>query len=135
MTIKRIHHINFVVENLEEGIAQYEKIFGTNVFVKDDLPQRGVLTARAKIGEQWFVLIQPVDFDLPPGQHLRDNGEGFFLMSLEVESMEAAVSQLNRKGISFTSKNDRKGLVNWWVRDIDKTFTSGEQLQLCEERT
>jgi len=134
MTVKRIHHINFIVENLEESIVRYEKILGANVFERDDLPQRGVVTARAKIGEQWFVLVQPVDFDLPPGKHLLDKGEGFFLMSFEVGSMEDAISDLDSKGISFTTNSDQKGLSNWWVRDIDKKATSGEQLQLCEER-
>lgn len=134
MTIKRIHHINFVVENLDKGIEQYEKIFGANVFEKDGLPQRGVLTARAKVGDSWFVLVQPVDPDLAPGKHLRENGEGFFLMSLEVESMEDTVRELESRGIGFTSENDRKGLLDWWVRDLTKKSTSGEQIQLCEER-
>jgi methylmalonyl-CoA/ethylmalonyl-CoA epimerase len=134
MTIRRIHHINFIVENLDEGIKRYEKIIGTNAFEKDELTQRGVMTARAKIGEQWLVLVQPTDFDLVPGKHLREKGEGFFLLSLEVENMEDAVLEMERKGITFTSRKDRKGLLNWWVRDLDKDDTFGEQIQLCEER-
>lgn len=134
MTIKRIHHINFVVENLDASIRQYEKIFGEDVFEKDGLPERGVLTARAKVGEQWFILVQPVDLSLAPGRHLREKGEGFFLMSLEVDSMGKSVRELSNKGIKFTSKSERKGLMNWWVQDLEKDDTSGEQLQLCEER-
>lgn len=134
MTVKRIHHINFIVENLDQGIENYEKILGGAVFEKDDLPQRGVITARARIGEQWLVLIQPTDFESAPGKHLREQGEGFFLISLEVENMHDAVSHMERTGVTFTSHADRKGLLNWWVRDLDKHHTFGEQVQLCEER-
>lgn len=134
MSIKRIHHLNFVVEDLDDGIAQFEKILGSHVFEKDELPQRGVVTARARVGEQWFVLVQPTDFELPPGRHLRERGEGFFLMSLEVDSMEGAVRDMQSKGLTFTSDTDRKGLLNWWVRDLGRDHALGEQIQLCEER-
>ncbi|MEQ8801532.1 MAG: VOC family protein [Haliea sp.] len=134
MSIKRIHHINFIVEDLDVGIAHFEKILVGHVFEKDELPQRGVVTARARVGEQWFVLVQPTDFDLAPGRHLREKGEGFFLMSLEDDSMEDAVRDMEREGVTFTSESDRKGLLNWWVRDLKENHTFGAQLQLCEER-
>ncbi|MEQ9465445.1 MAG: VOC family protein [Haliea sp.] len=134
MSIKRIHHLNFVVANLDHGIADFEKVLGGQVFEKDELPQRGVVTARARVGEQWFVLVQPTDFELAPGRHLREKGEGFFLLSLEVDSMEDAVRDMERKGVRFTSDMDRKGLLNWWVRDLGTDHALGEQIQLCEER-
>lgn len=132
--VKRIHHINFIVKDLDEGIQCYEKILGEGVFEKDELPQRGVLTARAKVAEQWFVLVQPTDFALVPGKHLMEHGEGFFLLSFEVDDMNVAISQMEDKGLSFTKGADRKGLANWWVRDLDKTHTHDVQVQLCEER-
>ena len=48
--------------------------------------------------------------------------------------MRDAVSELEDNGVSFVSDEDRKGLLNWWVRDIEKNQTLGEQMQLCEER-
>ena len=61
-------------------------------------------------------------------------GEGFFLMSFAVEDMEATAADLKNKGLSFTSDGDRKGLMNWQVRDLEKACTFGAQIQLCEER-
>ena len=134
MAIQQIHHLTFVVEKLDEGIERFEKIFGQDVFVKDELPQRGALTARTKIGAQWFVLVQHTDPDLPPGKHLKEKGEGFFLLSLQVEHMDNAVAEMAASGLSFTSDNDRQGLLNWQVRDLDPAQTLSVQVQLCEER-
>ena len=134
MSIQKIHHINFLVKDLDTAIEKYSAILGTHEFVKDDLAGRGVKTARVALGEQWLVLVQPVDPNSVPGQYLEKNGEGFFLLSFAVNGMEKTVESLSESGINTTSETDRKGLLNWWVRDIDLKETFGAQLQMCEER-
>ena len=134
MSVKRIHHINFIVKDLDEGIKYYERILGDGVFVKDDLTKRGVATARTNIDGQWFVLVQPTDLESVPGRHFKEHGEGFFLISFEVESMEKSVSEFESKGLAFTDASDRKGLLNWWIRDLKKNNSTSPQIQLCEER-
>ena len=134
MTINKIHHINFIVKDIDEAIAAYTRLLGTDVFIKEGLRDRGVITARARVGEQWLVLVQPTERDSIPGRYLEQHGEGFFLMSLEVGNMESAVTELAERGIDTTSNTDRKGLLDWWVRDLDMSMTHGAQLQLCEER-
>ena len=134
MTISKIHHINFIVEDIDAAIATYTTLLGEDAFVKDELQARGVVTARARIGEQWLVLVQPIERDSIPGRYLQEHGEGFFLMSLEVGDMARAVEELAEQGMDTTSDEDRKGLLDWWVRDLDMSRTHGAQLQLCEER-
>ena len=133
MSIQQIHHINFLVHDLDKGIAQYEKVLGQGVFTKDELLGRGVMTARAKVGDQWLVLVQPTDMSLAPGKHLQQHGEGFFLLSLPVDDIDKEVDRLHQHGISCTDNSNRKGLLNWWVRDINTSATGGVQLQLCQE--
>ena len=134
MSVKKIHHINFIVKDLDAAISRYKAILGGIEFIKDELSDRGVVTARAALGEQWIVLVQPTNLDSLPGQYLENNGEGFFMMSLEVDDIHGAIAQLTKAGISPTSETDRKGLLNWWVRDLKIENTLGAQIQLCEER-
>lgn len=134
MSVKKIHHINFIVRDLDTAIEKYQAILGGTQFTKDELSGRGVLTARAAVAEQWIVLVQPTDADSVPGKYLAEHGEGFFLLSLQVDDMTQAVNQLADDGLSVTSDADRKGLLNWWVRDLDIENTFGAQIQLCEER-
>ena len=81
MSIKKIHHINFLVNDINEGIARYRDLLGIDGFILDELPGRGVITARVALGDQWLVLVQPADHDGIAGRHLAQHGEGFFLIS------------------------------------------------------
>jgi len=130
----RIHHINFVVKDLDASIEYYEAILGEGVFEKDELPQRGAVTARANLDGQWFILVQPTDLELAPGRHLKEHGEGFFLISFAVDNMAGAVLEIKSRGLEFADSSDRKGLLNWWVRDLEKQNVSVVQIQICEER-
>lgn len=134
MSVKKIHHINFIVKDLDAAIAKYKVILGGGEFVKDELAGRGVITARVALGEQWIVLVQPTDENSVPGKYLAEHGEGFFLLSLEVGDMRAAVERVEAEGLVVTSESDRKGLLDWWVRDLSMDETFGAQMQFCEER-
>ncbi len=134
MSITKIHHINFLVKDLEKGIEQYKKLLAVNDFTVDALPGRGVKTARTRVGESWLVLIQPVDMAGIPGQHLQQHGEGFFLISYGVEDLTNAGERVVANGSEMTSPEPRKGLENWQVWDIAMEDTFGAQIQLCEER-
>ena len=59
--IKRIHHINFIVNDLDQAVQRYRVLFGDPVGGEEFLPQRGVKLARFKVGETWLILVQPVD--------------------------------------------------------------------------
>lgn len=133
MTVKNIHHINFLVEDLNTGITRYENMLGLTGFIIDDLPGRGVKTARIKLGDTWLVLVQPVDMKGVPGQHLQEHGEGFFLISYGVDSLEEAGSRVAGHGSTMTSEQPRKGLENWHIWDIDMADTFGAQVQFCQE--
>ncbi|MDC3332827.1 VOC family protein [bacterium] len=134
MTVQRIHHINFLVKDLLAGIKCYQQLLGLGEFIIDDLPGRGVKTARIALGEQWLVLVQPVDMNGIPGKHLREHGEGFFLISYHVDDLDSAVERVIDHDSSMTSDAARKGLENWQVWDINSADTFGVQIQLCEEK-
>ena len=133
MAIKKIHHINFIVSNLTAAMQRYKQLLGVDDFIVDDLPGRGVKTARVALGEQWLVLVEPVDMDGIPGRHLQEHGEGFFLISYSVDAIEEAAQQVINNGCQMTSPAPRQGLQNWQVWDIDMEDTFGAQIQFCEE--
>jgi methylmalonyl-CoA/ethylmalonyl-CoA epimerase len=133
MAINRIHHINFLVQDLNEGIRRYRDLLGIEDFIVEDLPERGVITARVALGEQWLVLVQPVDPAGVPGKHLAEHGEGFFLISYAVDDLQKAAERVAANGSSMTSPEPRRGLDGWQVQDVDKRDTLGVQVQFCEE--
>ena len=133
MSIKKIHHINFIVKDLTAAIERYKQLLGVDDFIVDDLPGRGVKTARVALGEQWLVLVQPVDMEAIPGQHLKQHGEGFFLISYSVDDLDAAAKAVIENGSQMTSPAPRQGLENWQVWDVDSEDTFGAQIQFCKD--
>jgi methylmalonyl-CoA/ethylmalonyl-CoA epimerase len=127
MMARRVHHINFIVRDLEAAIERYEEILDMPVTLRDRLEDRGVETARFRVGDIWIVLVQPTGSEGEPARYLRQNGEGFFLMSLEVESLSDEASRL---GADIFEGDERPGVDDWRVRDLDAGQTFGAQLQL-----
>ena len=102
MPTSGIHHINFVVENLDEAMPRFEEMLGLAPFETVDHTPRGARVARSKLGESWFVLVAPYDPDSVPGRHLAKHGEGFFLLSLQTDQEHAW----------------RDGISDWKVADV-----------------
>ena len=130
-----IHHINFVVRDLDAAEARYRALLGFGPALREALPDRGVLTARFRVGESWLVLVQPVTEKGEPARHLREHGEGFFLLSLGVEDMEKAIAGVAAAGGRFTSEQPRRGLENWRVIDLSPADVFGAPLQLTQEES
>lgn len=102
MSPSSIHHINFVVRDLDEACVRFENTLDLEPFEIVDHAPRGAHVARSRIGESWLVLVAPYDHDSVPGRYLATHGEGFFLLSLEVDELD----------------NPRAGILDWRVEDI-----------------
>jgi len=131
--ITHIHHINFLVQNLENAVVQYEKLPGIGPFEFDQLEGRAVRTAKTRLGDAWLVLVQPVDKESIPAKHLQEHGEGFFLLSLGTENLENSLNSIKSKQISLHG-TQRAGLDNWQVQDLDSEAFFGTQIQLAEDK-
>ena len=114
MTPSGIHHVNFIVRDLDEAMPRFERQLGLERFEVVDHAPRGARVARARVGESWFVLVSPYDPDSVPGRYLAKHGEGFFLLSLAVDDVEAP----------------RDGILDWQVEDLGEVH--GAQFQVTK---
>ena len=130
--IKRIHHINFIVKDLEKALRRYRVLFGDPVSEVETLPQRGIKLARFKVGETWLILVQPVDTEGVPAKYLKQHGEGFFLISCQVDDVKEAASRISSGGIRVLDQYPRQGLDDWEVMDLNSEDLFGVDFQLVE---
>ncbi len=127
--IQRIHHINFIVRDLASAIPAWERILNRQITSRDRLEERGVDIARFDLGQTWIVLVQPTRTGTVPAAHLERYGEGFFLMSLETDSLP---DEVRRLGEATFEGPQRTGLDDWLVRDIGVAEMYGARVQLVE---
>jgi len=139
--ISHIHHINFLVRDLDLAIARYQCLLGDIQFELDELKHRTVKTARVKLGSTWLILVQPLDDNSVPAQHLAKYGEGFFLMSLattdlpnEKRRIESEFQTNLDTTIDFQTPQ-RTGLDGWQVIDFPLQQFFGAQLQLTQDKS
>ena len=130
--LKRIHHIDFLVRDMEQAIVQYTRIFG--VQIENRIKIQGVDLAYFHIGDVLIALVSPVDSQSPLTKQLDERGEGLMHMGCEVESLEAAVQAMKAKGVRLMNEKPRPGLQDWQIKLIDlvEGQTSGPTIQLVE---
>lgn len=130
--LKKIHHLNFLFEDLEAAVARFESALGLGPFEFDELPGRGVRTARAPIGESWIVLVSPTgEGSLAPIEFLRKHGEGFFLVSFGVDDLDRAIADFESRGVAVGPVRD--GIGGWRVADFPLDETAGVLVQIAED--
>jgi len=130
--IKRIHHINFIVRDLEKALERYRVLFGDPHGEVEELPQRGVKLVRFKVAETWLILVQPVDSEGIPAQYLKMHGEGFFLISCQVDDVRKAAGRVASNGIKVLDQQPRQGLDDWKIMDLSRDDLFGAAFQLIE---
>ena len=130
-TVNSIHHINFVVRELAPQVEYLRTLLQSDP-ITEDLPNRRVKTARFCLSGVWIVLVQPLSTEGEVAQILAKRGEGLFLLSLNVDSLDASLEKLSQQGINSDNKGKREGLDNWRIQDLDCPDGLGPILQLCQ---
>jgi len=131
-TLKSVHHINFIVADLDAAVQAYQKLLGIGPFEYEELPERRVSTARVRIGEVWIVLVSPHCENSVAGRYLEAHGDGFFLMSFGVDSLDQALVELAQRGALPAERAAHAGLLDWRVADLETEDSLGVRFHLTQ---
>lgn len=130
-TINSVHHFNFVVRDLERSTQRFSRILNQEPKY-DSLAGRQVKTARFQLSGVWLVLVQPTTNNSEVARILAERGEGLFLLSFGVDSLDTEVNELESRGITMDESGAREGLLDWKVWDLATEEGLGSVIQLCE---
>ncbi len=132
--IKRIHHIDYVVRDLDQAVSAYEKIFQIHLEKKLRFDERGVELAWFHLEGIKIILVSPIRLDSPVQKFLDDHGEGFFHIAYEVDDLDAATEHFKGNAVQMVSDQKRPGVEGWDIIDLDLKETFGVFTQLIEKR-
>jgi methylmalonyl-CoA/ethylmalonyl-CoA epimerase len=127
-----VHHIDYVVRDLDRAIAQYERLFSIKFGPREMLESRGVALARVLLGNIWLVLVQPTSAESPVQRFLDQHGEGFFHIAYRVRDAASCASRLKAKSVRLINEEPRRGVEGWKLVDLDLSETFGVMTQLVE---
>jgi len=131
--VRRVHHIDFVVRDLDAATARYSQILGVAPRAREKLDSRGVELVRFEVGDLWIILVRPVRPDSPVQAFLDRYGEGFFHIAYQVDDVAAEAARLAGEGVRLVNATPRRGVEGWKLIDLEIDDTFGVTTQLAEE--
>jgi methylmalonyl-CoA/ethylmalonyl-CoA epimerase len=105
----KIDHIGIVVQDMEQALDAYQVALGLPLKEIVDVPDQQVRVAFLPAGESNIELVQPTTDDSGVARFLEKHGEGIHHLCLEVKDIEAALQQLQDRGVPLIDRRPRPG--------------------------
>ncbi|KZC34741.1 hypothetical protein RHOFW510R12_02260 [Rhodanobacter sp. FW510-R12] len=102
-TIDRVHHLAFVVADLNRAVARFERLLGIKVGERGPVPSRGAEVAIFRLANMNLEVVAPVAADSELHRHLKEHGEGFYHIGFGVDDVERTYSELVARGVDMVS--------------------------------
>ncbi len=128
---KKIDHVAIAVKDLDVAVQTFTRNFGFPVERSGAVPQLDIRRAFLTVGDAWLEIFQPTSDASPAAKFLAERGEGMYILSLEVDDLNAAVDALSKKGIHVTVQEIPNGPR---LGFISPKATHGALLQLIQQR-
>ena len=129
MKATRIDHVGIVVKDLDAALATFSRNFGFPVDSSrgGEIAALGIKNAFMPVGDSDLEFIQPLTAEGPVAQFAAERGEAMFLLSIEVDDIDAAVAHLRAAGA-------RVGNPSNGVAFVSATSSHGVNLQLIQRK-
>ena len=125
MQARGIHHLGVAVEDLDEAVTTYERIFGARVEHRETVPDQGVEAASLKVGAGRVELLASLGEETPVGKFLIKRGPGMHHVAYEVEDVRAAIGELAEQGVELVDEEPRQGLFGLEVAFLHPDAVGG----------
>ena len=125
MQARGIHHLGVAVEDLDEAVTTYERIFGARVEHRETVPDQGVEAASLKVGAGRIELLASLGEETPVGKFLIKRGPGMHHVAYEVADVRAAIGELAEQGVELVDEEPRQGLFGLEVAFLHPDAVGG----------
>ncbi len=125
MEPRGIHHLGVAVEDLDEAVATYERLFGAEVEHRETVPDQGVEAASLRIGADRVELLASLGAETPVGKFLAKRGPGMHHVAYEVEDVGEALRELSAEGAELIDEHPRQGLFGLEVAFVHPDAVHG----------
>jgi methylmalonyl-CoA/ethylmalonyl-CoA epimerase len=130
MEARGIHHLGVAVEDLDQAVTTYERVFGARLEHRETVPDQGVEAACLRVGEGRVELLASLGEDTPVGKFLAKRGPGMHHVAYEVADVGEAIDELAGKGIELVDDRPRQGLFGLEVAFLHPDALDGVLAEL-----
>ena len=130
MEARGIHHLGVAVEDLDEALGTYERLFGAELEHRATVPEQGVEAAAVLVGAGRVELLRPLEEDSPVGRFLTKRGPGMHHVAFEVADIHAALESLKLAGAELVDAEPHEGLFGLEVAFVHPESVHGVLAEL-----
>jgi len=130
MTVGGIHHLGMAVEDLDEALDTYRRLFGGEVEHRETVPDQGVEAASVRLGASRVELLASLGDDTPVGKFLAKRGPGMHHVAYEVEDLHRTLAELSEAGAELIDPEPRRGLFGLEVAFVHPDSVHGVLAEL-----
>jgi methylmalonyl-CoA/ethylmalonyl-CoA epimerase len=131
MTLPDIDHIGIIVEDLDESLGLFERLFDMKPTKIAHMPEAGLKIAHLRARNVGIELLQYTSDEEGIGRVAMGPGKGINHISIPVEDMTFALQDFQEKGIKVVEGFPRPGSHGQVAFFIPET-TQGILLEICE---
>jgi methylmalonyl-CoA/ethylmalonyl-CoA epimerase len=110
MQPRGIHHLGVAVENLDDALGTYERLFDARIEGRETLDGQGVEAAALRVGDSRVELVAALGDDTPVGRFLSKRGPGMHHVAYGVDDLADALEELAGKGAEVIDDKPHAGL-------------------------
>ena len=125
MAARAIHHLGVAVDNLDEALLTYERLFGASLEHRSTVSGQGVEAACLRVGTSRIELLAALDEDTPVGRFLATRGPGMHHVAYAVDDVASELAALEREGAELIDAAPRPGLFGLQVAFVHPDAVHG----------
>jgi methylmalonyl-CoA/ethylmalonyl-CoA epimerase len=127
---KGIHHLGVAVQDLDEAVDTYRRLFGAEVEGRDTLESQGVEAVAVRMGESRVELLASLGEETPVGKFLAKRGPGMHHVAYEVDDLPQGLSDLADQGVHLIDDIPHRGLFGLQVAFVHPESVQGVLAEL-----
>jgi len=128
-----IQHLGVAVESIEEALAFWRDALGLELKEIEVVEDQGVRVAMLPIGESRIELLEATGEETPVGKFLAKRGPGIHHLCVEVNDINAKLSELKARGARLIDEQPRIGAGGALVAFVHPSSTGGVLIELTQK--
>jgi len=127
---KGIHHVGVAVEDLDDAVNTYQRLFGAEVEHRDTVAEQGVEAASVRVGASRVELLASLGEETAVGKFLASRGPGMHHVAYEVSDLRRELKGLAAQGVELIDEEPHRGLFGLEVAFVHPDSIHGVLAEL-----